>query len=60
MTTEPKFVPSNGAKIVIDDFTANVRLVDCVGYVIPGAKGMKMKRVLVWLEHLGMMKKFLL
>ena len=39
MTTEPKFVPSNGAKIVIDDFTANVRLVDCVGYVIPGAKG---------------------
>lgn len=39
MTTEPKFVPSNGAKITIDDFTANVRLVDCVGYVIPGAKG---------------------
>lgn len=39
MTTEPKFVPSNGAKIKVDDFTANVRLVDCVGYVIPGAKG---------------------
>lgn len=39
MTTEPKFVPSNGAKIKIDDFDANVRLVDCVGYVIPGAKG---------------------
>ena len=39
MTTEPKFVPSNGAKIAIDDFTASVRLVDCVGYVIPGAKG---------------------
>lgn len=39
MTTEPKFVPSNGAKIKLDDFTANVRLVDCVGYVIPGAKG---------------------
>ena len=39
MTTEPKFVPSNGAKIKVDDFSANVRLVDCVGYVIPGAKG---------------------
>ena len=39
MTTEPKFVPSNAAKIKIDDFFANVRLVDCVGYVIPSAKG---------------------
>ncbi len=39
MTTEPKFVPSNAAKIKIDDFSANVRLVDCVGYVINGAKG---------------------
>ena len=39
MTTEPKFVPSNAAKIQIDDFSANVRLVDCVGYVIPNAKG---------------------
>ena len=39
MTMEPKFVPSNGAKIKIEDFTANVKLVDCVGYVIPGTKG---------------------
>ncbi len=39
MTTEPKFVPSNAAKIKIDDFTANVRLVDCVGYIINGSKG---------------------
>jgi stage IV sporulation protein A len=39
MTTEPKFVPSNGAKIKIDDFSADVRLVDCVGYIINGAKG---------------------
>lgn len=39
MTTEPKFVPSNGAVINIDNFTANVKLIDCVGYVIPGAKG---------------------
>ena len=39
MTTEQKFVPSNGAKIKIDEMTANVKLIDCVGYIIPGAKG---------------------
>ncbi|MEG0826145.1 MAG: stage IV sporulation protein A, partial [Bacilli bacterium] len=39
MTTEPKFVPSNAATIMIDDFKTNIRLVDCVGYVIPEAKG---------------------
>ncbi len=39
MTTEPKFVPSSGAKIKIDDFSANIKLIDCVGYVIPGANG---------------------
>jgi len=39
MTTEPKFVPSNAANIKIDDFTSKVRLIDCVGYVIEGAKG---------------------
>ena len=39
MTTEPKFVPSNAALINIDEFSCNVRLVDCVGYVIDGAKG---------------------
>jgi len=39
MTTEPKFVPSNSAKIEIDGFSSNIRLVDCVGYVIDGAKG---------------------
>ena len=39
MTTEPKFVPSSAAMIKIDDFETSVRLVDCVGYVIDGAKG---------------------
>lgn len=39
MTTEPKFVPSNAANIKIDDFNTNIRLIDCVGYVIPEAKG---------------------
>ena len=39
MTTEPKFVPSNAANIHIDNFTCNVRLVDCVGYIIDGSTG---------------------
>ena len=39
MTTEPKFVPSNAANINIDNFNCNVRLVDCVGYIIDGATG---------------------
>lgn len=39
MTTEPKFVPATAATINVDDFTANIRLVDCVGYVIDAAKG---------------------
>ena len=39
MTTEPKFVPSNGAKIKIEDFTCNIKLIDCVGYVIPNCNG---------------------
>ena len=39
MTTEPKFVPANAAKIMVDDFSANIKMIDCVGYVIDNAKG---------------------
>ena len=39
MTTEPKFIPATATKIRIDDFEAAIRMVDCVGYVIDGAKG---------------------
>ena len=39
MTTEPKFVPATATKIEVDDFTANIRMIDCVGYVVPAAKG---------------------
>lgn len=39
MTIEPKFVPSNAATIQIENFKARVRLIDCVGYIIPEAKG---------------------
>ncbi len=40
MTTEPKFIPEKGAKITIEDnATMNVRLVDCVGYIVPSSLG---------------------
>ncbi|OZI11656.1 stage IV sporulation protein A [Bacillaceae bacterium SAS-127] len=40
MTTEPKFVPNQAISIQVDDgLDVNIRLVDCVGYVIPEAKG---------------------
>ena len=39
MTIEPKFVPNNIAKVNMDGFSCNMRLVDCVGYVIDSAKG---------------------
>ncbi len=39
MTTEPKFVPSSGTEIKVDDFKTKIKLVDCVGYVIPEASG---------------------
>ncbi len=39
MTTEPKFVPSNAVKVKIDDFDCNIKLVDCVGYIINNVQG---------------------
>lgn len=40
MTTEPKFVPEEAAEIRLDGETAlRVRLIDCVGYIVPSAIG---------------------
>lgn len=40
MTTEPKFVPNSAATVRVEDgLEVNIRLVDCVGYTVPGAKG---------------------
>lgn len=40
MTTQPKFVPANGVKVTFKNkSSANVRLVDCVGYLIEGVTG---------------------
>lgn len=40
MTAEPKFVPENAVSVQLSsDLTASVRLIDSVGYMIPGAAG---------------------
>ncbi len=40
MTTEPKFIPKDAAKIrLTDDTSMKVRLIDCVGYMVEGATG---------------------
>lgn len=40
MTTEPKFIPETAAKISLDDgVECNVRLIDCVGYIVPSSLG---------------------
>ncbi|SDY86703.1 stage IV sporulation protein A [Evansella caseinilytica] len=40
MTTEPKFVPNQAVTIHVDDgLDVNVRVVDSVGYAVPGARG---------------------
>ena len=40
MTTEPKFIPKNAAKIKFpDDTDVKIRLIDCVGYMVEGAAG---------------------
>jgi len=40
MTTEPKFVPNEAVEIRLDDVaTFKVRMIDCVGYLVPGASG---------------------
>ncbi|MDR2519985.1 MAG: stage IV sporulation protein A [Eubacteriaceae bacterium] len=40
MTAEPKFVPNEAVKIRMRDNTdISLRLIDCVGYLVPGALG---------------------
>lgn len=39
MTTEPKFIPEDGARVDFDGGSANIRMIDCVGYIVPSAIG---------------------
>ena len=40
MTTEPKFIPEEAVQVALEDGAKfNVRMIDCVGYIIPSAIG---------------------
>ena len=40
MTTEPKFIPEQAVDVQIDDDASfRVRMIDCVGYIVPSAIG---------------------
>lgn len=40
MTTQPKFIPNEAAEVRLDETTtARMRLIDCVGFMVPGAIG---------------------
>jgi stage IV sporulation protein A len=40
MTTEPKFIPNHAVKVTVEEgLDVNIRVVDCVGYAVKGAKG---------------------
>lgn len=39
MTTEPKFVPDESVKINVGETELNVKMIDCVGYLVDGALG---------------------
>lgn len=40
MTTEPKFIPDEAVTVNLDgNAHFNVKMIDCVGYVVPGAMG---------------------
>ncbi len=40
MTTEPKFIPNEAVEVSVSDAAKmRVRLIDCVGYIVPGAMG---------------------
>jgi len=40
MTTEPKFIPEEAVKIALEEGAElNVRLIDCVGYIVPSSLG---------------------
>lgn len=40
MTTQPRFVPNEAVSVPVgDNMTVNMRLIDCVGYLVAGALG---------------------
>ncbi len=60
MTAEPKFVPEEAVSIHVGGGAAfNVRLIDCVGYMVSGAMGQFENNMPVWSERPGLITKYL-
>ena len=61
MTTEPKFVPNEAVTITMEDnISFNVRLVDCVGYMVKSAIGHMEDEVPRMVKLHGPIMRFLL
>lgn len=39
MTTKPQFVPNKPVEVNVQNVNFSIRMIDCVGYLIPGASG---------------------
>ena len=39
MTTEPKFVPDEAVNVLLDNISMKIKMIDCVGYIVPEALG---------------------
>lgn len=54
MTTEPKFIPKDAAKIKLtDDISVKIRLIDCVGYMVEVPAGIWKTAWSAWLKRRG-------
>ena len=49
MTTEPKFIPENAVPLQLEGGgECRIRLIDCVGYMVPGAVGQFLRQRARW------------
>lgn len=49
MTTQPKFVPADAARVIFsDNLAVNMRLIDCVGYMVEGLSAVKRTERSAW------------
>ena len=54
MTTQPRFVPNEAVRVPVgDNLAVNMRLIDCVGYLVAGALERRRTVRSVWFPRLG-------
>lgn len=55
MTTEPKFIPEQAVTVKMDDTAEfKVRLIDCVGFIVPSASVHRRGAARAWCAHRGL------